>query len=264
MTRYILVAIVIFCPLFSLDAQSPYTTSWEKDAWIVSGGGAISITGFFLYRSVSPLTAPDITSLSRESVNSFDRGAISHFSGQADKTSDILYGIATAAPFLLFTNSQIRDDWQTITLMYLETWSFIGGTSMLSKGLIKRYRPFVYNPDVPIEEKLTSDARMSFFSNHTATAFASAVFLSTIYSDYQPDSRWRPYIWAGSLLTAGYVGYLRYEAGMHFPTDIVVGAIVGSAIGYMIPWMHRVHKDDITLIPRAQYPSYGFSMQIRF
>ncbi len=146
--------------------------------------------------------------------------------------SDILYGAAAVAPFALFANETMRNEWRTITLMYIETWSFIGGTSMLSKGLVERYRPYVYNPNVPLDKKLNSDAKMSFFSNHTTAAFASAVFLSTVYSDYNPNSEWRPYVWAGSLLIASVVGYLRYEAGEHFPTDIIAGAVAGSAIGY--------------------------------
>ena len=135
---------------------------------------------------------------------------------------------------------------------------------MLSKGSFVRYRPYVYNPDVPLENKLNSDAKMSFFSNHTMTAFASAVFLSTVYSDYYPRSEWKPYIWASSLLMASVVGYLRYEAGMHFPTDILLGAVVGSAIGYTIPYLHRTEHDGVILSPGVIGARYGISLQVRF
>jgi membrane-associated phospholipid phosphatase len=95
-------------------------------------------------------------------------------------------------------------------------------------------------------------------------AFASAVFISTVYSDYNPHSEWKPYIWAGSLLTASVVGYLRYEAGMHFPTDILVGALVGGTIGHVIPWLHRVGQENIFLTPSAHGTDYGFLMQVKF
>jgi hypothetical protein len=58
------------------------------------------------------------------------------------------------------------NDWHTSTLMYIETWSFIGGTSMLSKGLLERCRPFIYNPNVLIDKKLLSDAKMFFFQSY--------------------------------------------------------------------------------------------------
>jgi hypothetical protein len=44
-----------------------------------------------------------------------------NFSEKADKTSDILYGVATVAPFVLFTDKTMQNDWKTIALIYLET-----------------------------------------------------------------------------------------------------------------------------------------------
>jgi len=255
---------IFLCIPVSSFAQSPYKCSWEKDGYIIGLGGASAATGFFLDRSVSSLTTAEINQLSRELVNWFDRSATYNYSESAGTASDILFGVASAAPFILFANENMRNDWTAITLMYLETWSFIGGSTFIVKGSVERIRPFVYNPDVPMDKKLTSDARKSFFSGHTTTAFASAVFLSTVFSDYNPDSKWRPYVWAGSLLTASVVGYLRYEAGMHFPTDILVGAVVGSAIGYAIPWMHRVGKENVSITPDVPHADYGFSVQLKF
>jgi membrane-associated phospholipid phosphatase len=34
------------------------------------------------------------------------------------------------------------------------------------------------------------------------------------------------------------VGALRVAAGKHFPTDIIVGAVLGSAIGWLVPTLH--------------------------
>jgi hypothetical protein len=260
----VLAAIIITGTISPLFAQSPYSLSWKKDGSLLSVGGALGATGFILYQSVSPPSPSEVNQCLRETVNGFDRSAIFHYSEQADRTSDVLFGMAAVAPFLLFADKAMQDDWKTITLMYIETWSFIGSTSMLSKGLVERYRPFVHNPNAPFDKKLSSDAKMSFFSNHTTTAFASAVFLSTVYSDYNPHSEWRSCVWAGSLLAASVVGYLRYEAGMHFPTDILVGALMGSAIGYSIPWMHRSEINNVSVLPGAQNSEYGFSLQIVF
>jgi membrane-associated phospholipid phosphatase len=32
---------------------------------------------------------------------------------------------------------------------------------------------------------------------------------------------------------------LRVEAGKHFRTDVLTGAVVGSAVGLLIPYLHR-------------------------
>jgi membrane-associated phospholipid phosphatase len=76
-------------------------------------------------------------------------------------------------------------------------------------------------------------------------------------SDCESDS-------TGSLFLASVVGYLRYEAGEHFPTDIVAGAVAGSAIGYAIPWMHRAFKETVSLILVVPHADYGFSVQLKF
>ncbi len=266
MTRLLsfrLVFITILCTTPLLFSQSPYKLSWNTDSYIVGVGAITGFTALVVDQSVHSPTPLELSQLSRESVNWLDRSATYRYSLLASHTSDVLYTIAFAAPAALLMDQSIRKDWQTITLMYLETFGWVGSVTELTKASVQRLRPFVYNPDVSFDDKSSIDARKSFFSGHSSVAFASAVFISTIYSDYNPHSEWRPYIWAGSLLTASVVGYLRYEAGMHFPTDILAGAVVGSAIGYAIPWMHRVEKENVSLTPRAFNAEYGFSIHMR-
>jgi len=63
---------------------------------------------------------------------------------------------------------------------------------------------------------------------------------------------------------ASIVGSLRYEAGEHFPTDILVGAVAGNAIGYLIPWMHHIGKENVSITPSVLHGDYRFSVQIKF
>jgi len=260
------VLLLVFIARFSgpLLAQSLYSVTWERDGYILGGGGAAAIGGFLIDRSVTPLSTNDISVLSRESINAFDRSATYNYSESAGTTSDFLRNTLIVAPLALFLDHSIRADWETILVMYSEVGALVGATNYTLKGTIKRIRPFVYNPDTPLEKKISSDARKSFFSGHTIITFASAVFLSTVYSDYYPESQWKYYIWAGSLITASSVGFLRYEAGQHFPTDILVGVIVGSAIGYGIPWIHRNKSEEVSLIPHASYAEYGFTLRLKF
>jgi membrane-associated phospholipid phosphatase len=230
-------------PAFA-QLPSPYKLSWETDASICLPGAAGVLGGYIAERSVQPLTAQEIGQLSRSSVNGFDRSATYLYSTTANTVSDVVYGAAAIAPFILFTDESMRKDWQTISVMYGETMEWFGAATMIAKGTVQRIRPYVYNPNVSMDEKYSLEAQESFFSAHSTIAFASAVFVSTVYSEYYPDSKWKPYIWTGSLLAASAVGYLRYAAGQHYPSDILVGAIVGSAIGYTIPWLHKTHFDN--------------------
>ncbi len=90
------------------------------------------------------------------------------------------------------------------------------------KHLIKRDRPFVKYPGY-IVNKVEEDG-YSFPSNHTGGAFALATSLSLEYP------KW--YIIAPSYLWASAVGFSRLQLGVHYPSDVVAGAVIGSATSW--------------------------------
>jgi membrane-associated phospholipid phosphatase len=53
------------------------------------------------------------------------------------------------------------------------------------------------------------------------------------------------------LISASYVGYLRYLAGKHFPSDVIVGAFMGSVAGYLVPYFHKKSRN-----PNSNAPFY--------
>jgi membrane-associated phospholipid phosphatase len=233
------------------SGASPYETSWSKDGWVAGLSVAAGICAIVVSQTSSPLTVAEINALSRESVNRFDRSATYRYSEDIADASDVLIYAVVAAPFVLLAGERVQDDWETFSLMYAEVIALAAILPAFGKGTVERPRPYTYNPDVPMDYKTTSDAKKSFFSRHTSMAFASAVFLSTAYDDYYPDSRSSPYVWVGSLLAASAVGYMRYASGEHFPTDIITGAVVGSAVGYLIPLLHRADHGNLSLAAPA-------------
>ena len=44
--------------------------------------------------------------------------------------------------------------------------------------------------------------------------------------------------------TAALVAYAGVAGGVHFPTDVIMGAAVGSALGYLVPMLHRSTTDS--------------------
>ncbi len=102
------------------------------------------------------------------------------------------------------------------------------GLTQLVKHLIKRPRPFIQNIRiVPV----TRPSSTSFPSGHTSTTFASATALSMAYP------KW--YVIAPAFLWAGSVGYSRMYLGVHYPTDVAAGAVLGSGTSLLLQGMKR-------------------------
>ena len=112
---------------------------------------------------------------------------------------------------------------------------FIGGTLLTSaivtttlKFAIDKDRPFVTYPDI---QKLTSAGSPSFPSGHTSEAFATATSLSIAFT------KW--YVIAPSFIWASAAGYSRMHLGVHYPSDVLVGALIGSGSAWLC---HELNK----------------------
>ncbi len=106
------------------------------------------------------------------------------------------------------------------------------GTTAITFGLkytVNRPRPFVTYPD--ITQKDQNVGPHSFPSGHTSSAFALATSLSLCYS------KW--YVAVPAYLWAFTVGYSRMRLGVHYPTDVLVGAIIGTACSFGTYYLSR-------------------------
>ncbi|WP_345951187.1 phosphatase PAP2 family protein [Mucilaginibacter sp. PAMB04274] len=91
------------------------------------------------------------------------------------------------------------------------------GLSAIIKKLVKRDRPFIRNVSItPVYEP----TRYSFPSGHTALSISTATALSISYP------KW--YVIAPSFLWAGATSYSRMYLGVHYPTDVAGGAVLGA------------------------------------
>ncbi|MGL2994627.1 phosphatase PAP2 family protein [Flavobacterium sp. TSSA_36] len=106
------------------------------------------------------------------------------------------------------------------------------------KEAIKRERPFVTYPEI---QKLTTAGGYSMPSGHTSIAFATATSLSMAYP------KW--YVIVPSFGWATAVGYSRMHLGVHYPTDVMAGALIGSGSAYLSykinTWLQKTKKKEI-------------------
>ncbi len=125
-----------------------------------------------------------------------------------------------------------------VTLPVLEAAFVSQLVTYVAKGALGRERPDRNFGVVGSSD--AEDKNVSFWSGHTALAFAFATSAGTVAS--QRRSRAAPLIWGVGLTLATATGYLRIAGDKHYLTDVVVGAGVGMAIGYVIP---RLMQHDV-------------------
>jgi len=243
-------------------SQSPYKLEFKNEAVIFGIGTALTAATLPLNDNIKPLTNAEISLLNRNDINGFDRQATFNWSQSAGGASDYLLVASILSPALLSLSDRVQNDFTPVITMYFEVLIFSEMLPFFAKGITQRVRPLAYNENVPLEKKKTQNAKRSFFSGHTSTAFAMAVYLSSVYADYYPDSDLKPLVWTSSLLVASTVGYLRYVSGSHFPTDIITGAIIGSAIGYLIPLIHKKENENVNL--SIGFSSYGTTLNLQY
>jgi membrane-associated phospholipid phosphatase len=194
---------------------------------------------------------PEILALDKKDIPGFDRSATDHFDRKAFEASNTLFYGSMPLPILLLLDKKIRKDAGKVGLLFLESMSVTG---LLYTGTIyinDRYRPYAYNPNVPMSKRVRGGAKNSFFAGHVALVGTSTFFMAKVYSDYHPESKMRWVFFGLAGLATGSTGYLRYKAGEHFVSDIIVGTVVGTLSGVLIPHWHKNKQasDRLSLVP---------------
>ncbi len=112
----------------------------------------------------------------------------------------------------------------------------IGVTGVLNVGLktVGRRRPDREEYGVPEERRVHMPTSTSFPSGHSAAGFA---FANTVGAEL-------PALAFPLRVLALCVAYSRVHTGVHYPSDALVGGIVGGAAGQTVTWAaHRMSPE---------------------
>lgn len=102
------------------------------------------------------------------------------------------------------------------------------GITTVLKYTVNRTRPFVTYPDI---FKKSKGGSPSFPSGHTSGAFATATSLSLSYPKWYVITPL--YVWACT------VGYSRMDLGVHYPSDVLAGALIGAGSAWLTHYVNK-------------------------
>lgn len=141
-------------------------------------------------------------------------------------TSNTVYPALAIAPASLVLTGYVNKD-KVMMRNGVKTGLAIGFNALLTSGVkytFKRKRPSVQYPNDIVRR--TNSGIYSFPSGHTSNAFAMATALTL------STKKW--YVAVPSYLYACGVGYSRMRLGVHFPSDVLGGMIIGIGSSLLV------------------------------
>ena len=256
---------------YSVFAQSPersesvYKVKLWIDAPIIVGGMVSNYFGVRTLKGKEGLDSSTALSLSPRDINAFDRGASKQdpsYAKRAMLLSDITLTSTFIFPALLFLDKEIRHDGLKVGIIFLTTMSAMSNVYSWGVGHIDKYRPYVYNPEESLSRRMRRGSRNSFYGGHAAAAASVSFFAAKVFHDYHPGHKLTPWLFGAALIPPAVVGYYRYKAGMHFPSDLLAGIGVGAIIGIVVPQLHKPRHKNISFSPLIG-PGNGLAMTIK-
>jgi hypothetical protein len=227
--------------------------------WL-SGTFSVAATAANIYaipkiiKAKDRLTDEELRGLDSRAHNNFDKWALKLDPSKREDyyaASDYVLPIIVASAATLGFDRNIRKDWARILMIYYEmhavTFSLYN-FSPFGPAFQNKVRPYSYYDYYTDEQRQTGNNRNSLYSGHTASAAASTFFMVKVYNDYHPELGRKKYL----LYTLATVpplieGYLRMKALAHFPSDILVGLVIGAVCGVVVPDLHKFRNKNIKL-----------------
>ncbi len=132
----------------------------------------------------------------------------------------------------LFVFKKKENRWKRLLILIIGVALLVASTDMLSarffKPVFERLRP-CHDPRLEGLVHIVDGhcgGMYGFISSHAANLFGIATFMCLLLRDKYRYT-WLLFIWAAV------IGYSRIYLGVHFPGDVICGAVVGLLLGWL-------------------------------
>ncbi len=169
--------------------------------------------------------------------------------------SDVLLSISSTYPFLV--DAMMAAWWHRgsstvatqMALMNAEAMALTAAVQGAVSGLVSRERPYGRECGDPAfgasDDCLRYNRYRSFFSGHTSQAFVGAMLTCAhhanipLYGSRGADRA----ACVSHVALAVTIGAMRMLADMHYASDAISGAVIGSAIGLAVPYLFHYRSE---------------------
>jgi membrane-associated phospholipid phosphatase len=165
-------------------------------------------------------------------INALDRGTVGNHSAAAGVAANVtVYGVMAALPIVDLLDVGFSRTWGDDLMIYAETLAIDTALQNATNFIVSRPRPYAGDPAF----LSSGEGYLSFYAGHVSTAFAMTSAAAFTIRHRHGEHVW-PWIAAGVIASS--VAVERVASGHHFPTDVAVAAVAGTAIGITVPWLH--------------------------
>lgn len=257
----------------SLENNGKVQHLYRMNYW-VSGGFSLAATAANVYaiptiiKSKQQITDAELAALNKNIFSGFDRIALEQNPNDRDmwyKASDYTLPVIVASAAVLGLDKKIQKDWARLLLLYYETHAVtftLYNFSFFGPAFQNKIRPVSYYTELPTDKRNGGNNRNSMYSGHTASSAAATFFMVKVYSDYHPELGAKKYLLYGlASIPPLAEGFLRVKALAHFPSDVMMGFVIGAACGIAIPSIHHIrnHNLDIGMTGTPVGPGIGLT-----
>ncbi len=259
------------------NKESPYEIGLKKD--LIFSGVALGtyFTGMHILRNeeTPDFTIGSFTQSDINQINGFDRSFAGTWNpGAKDVGKVFKFTGKNLVPLGLLALPGNLKSRASLGLMFYQGFYLNGGLVTLAKGTTDRFRPFTYLNQSQIEQLGQedreeflediegSDIEDSFYSGDAAATAYGLMFFAKVYNDYYPDSKSKYIVWTAAGLGTGLGAYFRVKSGKHFPSDVIVGALIGGGFGVLIPHLHKKKDGNkLSFYPSANGLSLSYNIR---